>query len=173
MSKKNVSVDELSNAALDAVSQDNPAETPEADEIVRIGVNNPLCFSGRSFGFDKSYRSVGVSAGAPIVYPKSKTDQIHALSIADMIRQGQGAVTQEPSDYDLKPGERDNGSIEPHDMSELEWADPAERFETEQKMNEEFVKNIVPVQKVTTQKDTTSSEEPKTGQNEPDNGSGV
>lgn len=144
MAKVNVSTDVLSEAALDDKSAVNPADDGKVIPVRHHSVGVPLCRGVGLFGFPASLRSVSVTS--PVVeYPDSVTDQIHALSIADMIRQGQGSVVQEPTDYDLKPGERDDGSIEPHSLNELEWADPAQRFETEQKMNEEFSKSVITI----------------------------
>lgn len=162
MAKKNVDVSVLSDSALDDKSNGNPAETSDVIVPVHVSVGVPLCSSKRFLG-DNFGDCSAVSVFSPvIIYPDSVTDQIHALSIADMIRQGQGSVVQEPSDYDLKAGEYDDGSVMPESLNNLEWADPAQRFETEQRLNDEFAGSVVPVPKVsddtTIQKTSTSSE---------------
>lgn len=163
MAKKNVDVSVLSDSALDEKSDVNPAETPDIIVPLHVSVGVPLCSSKR-FLSDMFGDCSAVSVSSPVItYPDSVTDQIHALSIADMIRQGQGSVVQEPSDYDLKAGEYDDGSIMPESMNNLEWADPAQRFETEQRLNDEFAGSIVPVPKAsdvdtTIQKTSTISE---------------
>lgn len=144
MAKVNVTTDVLSEAALDVDSSVNPADDGKVIPVEHYSVGVPLCRGVALFGFPASLRSVSVTSPA-VEYPDSVTDQIHALSIADMIRQGQGSVTQEPTDFDLKPGERDNGSVEPHSLNELEWADPAQRYETEQRLNEDFSKSIITI----------------------------
>lgn len=158
MAKKNVTVDVLSEVALDVNSDVNPADDGKSIPVRHHSVGVPLCRGVGLFGFPDSFRSVSVTSPA-VEYPDSVTDQIHALSIADMIRQGQGSVTQEPSDYDLKPGERDDGSIEPHSLNELEWADPAQRYETEQRMNEELSKSVVKIDRKEANKQSSDSPE--------------
>lgn len=70
----------------------------------------------------------------PILYPPSHTDQLHAASLAELVRQGQGTVSEnELTNFDFSDG-RDDGR-EAHSMYELEWADPAERYEAEQRVN--------------------------------------
>lgn len=151
MAKKNVDVSVLSDSALDDKSSVNPSETSDVIVPVNVSVGVPLCSSKRFLG-DVYGDCSAISVSSPVIsYPDSVTDQIHALSIADMIRQGQGSVFQEPSDYDLKAGEYDDGSIMPQSMNNLEWADPAQRFETEQRLNDEFAGSISVVPKVSTE----------------------
>lgn len=158
MAKKNVTTAVLSEAALDVNSDVNPADDGKVISGRHFSVGVPLCRGVGLFGFSDSFRSVSVTSSA-VEYPDSVTDQIHALSIADMIRQGQGFVIQEPSDYDFKPGERDDGSIEPHSLYELEWADPAQRYETEQKMNAEFSKSVITIDHDEAKKQSSDSSE--------------
>lgn len=66
-----------------------------------------------------------------ISYPPSVTDQLANLSLAEMINKGQGDIKEDVLDnFDFRDG-NDDGSLEGHALSDLEWADPASRFESE------------------------------------------
>lgn len=100
----------------------------------------------------------------PIEYPPNSADQIHGLSVAEMVRNGQGQVLEEDlSNYDYidekdKPF-KDDGSLEVHSMQEVEWADPAEIFEKSQEL-ESDIRNSITV-KVDTDKLKNSVEDSK------------
>lgn len=163
--KKNVSASELAAAAVEG--KENPAyDTKSNPIIVRIGHAPTITDFAKGFGLGSDTGNVHFHF--PFVsYPDSVTDQLHALSISDMIKQGQGSVAeQNPDAYELKPGERFSNDMEVHGLSELEWADPAERFETEQRMNEQFQKTMVVINKSAAEKpavDLPSPESPKLG----------
>lgn len=99
------------------------------------------CITGRfSNKVDLDSLAVGSSM---ISYPANKTDQIHALSVSEMVRNGQGDVRETTAEnYDFQAGERDDGSIMPKSMQELEWADPAEVFEAHQSLEKDFKNSI-------------------------------
>ena len=118
MAKKNVTVDDLSTAALDDSSAVNPAETGEL-RTIRI---SPVCPLYR-FNSDNN-----CSCNVPLTkYPDTQTDQLHALSIADMIKQGQGSVSEfDDTNFDLKPNQKSKPEDFGESLQNTEWADPAE-----------------------------------------------
>lgn len=65
-----------------------------------------------------------------VSYPPSVTDQTHALSIAEQVKVGQAQVRQDDiaSDYDFKPGDKDDGRAV---VGVYDYSEPAERYEAE------------------------------------------
>lgn len=122
-----------------------------ADSALSSGSDNPA---------EKVVEAIEVYATAYptdwIQYPVSKTDQLHALSVADMVKNQQGSIFEpDLAQYDLPDGV-DNSSIQPHSLNELEWADPAERYEAEQRLNSEFASSVKAVRRSSDVSDTTS-----------------
>lgn len=121
MSKK-ISSEELAENAL----SENPRPVEVKITSLRVGFisHNPY--------FD-------VSAPVKLVaYPPNITDQLNNHSIAEMVRQGQGTVAEEKLENFEFPDGKDDGSLQGHSMNELEWADPAERYEHEVAVNAEI-----------------------------------
>lgn len=87
----------------------------------------------------------------PLRYPPNRTDQLHGLSVAEMVRNGQGSVPiDDVNNYDYidEQGKKfkDDGTLEVHSMSELEWADPAEIYERSQALESQFQKSVITIQ---------------------------
>lgn len=118
----NKKASELADVALNEKKEDKPKK------VILIPVG--------SFGHNPFY---GNSSPFRFVqYPPSVTDQIHASSIAEMVKQGQGAIGEEDmNNFDFPDG-KDDGKLKGHSLSELEWADPAERYENEAALNAEI-----------------------------------
>lgn len=84
------------------------------------------------------------------VFPPNKTDQLHGATIADLVSQGQGHVEEtELSNFDYpvkivdgKPVETPDRGEKAHGPRSLEWADPAERYESELAVHNEIVTGI-------------------------------
>lgn len=82
-----------------------------------------------------------------LTYPVNRTDQLHGLSVAEMVRNGQGSVPiDDVNNYDYidernKPF-KDDGSLEVHSMNDLEWADPAEIYERSQALEKEIQNSV-------------------------------
>lgn len=102
-----------------------------------------------------------------ISYPPSVTDQLANISLAEMINRGQGDIKEDVLDnFDFRDG-KDDGSLDGHSLYDLEWADPASRFESEievgRKIRSELVSQITPrkdesiVDSKSTTRDTGSS----------------
>lgn len=95
-----------------------------------------------------------------LTYPVNRTDQLHGLSVAEMVRNGQGSVPiDDVSNYDYidernKPF-KDDGSLEVHSMNEIEWADPAEIYERSQALEREIQNSV----KVTVKADKLASDD--------------
>lgn len=91
----------------------------------------------------------GVSQGITR-YPPNRTDQLHRATIGDMIRQGQGEVKEDDLnnfDYpvhvvDGKPVATPDRGEKGHGLYDLEWADPAQRYESERRVHTEIVTAI-------------------------------
>lgn len=124
----------------DALS-DSPDCVPEMVVNPGFFVSPDYCPSSRAYPFDARQGCTRV------VYPPNTADQIHGLSVAEMVRNGQGQVLEEDlSNYDYldEKGKKfkDDGSLEVHSMQELEWADPAEIFEQSQNLEKDFQNSI-------------------------------
>lgn len=74
------------------------------------------------------------NCGKFVVFPPSVTDQLHALTVADMVRQGQGRVEEnELQNWTFQDG-KDDGTLDAHSFQETVWADPAEQYESMQEI---------------------------------------
>lgn len=93
-----------------------------------------------------------------LTYPINRTDQLHGLSVAEMVRNGQSSVPiDDVNNYDYiderdKPF-KDDGSLEVHSMNDIEWADPAEIYERSQVLEKEIQNSV----KVTVKVDDVAS----------------
>lgn len=127
----NVSTDTLADIALD-----DTKEMPAVDVFSgAVGMVAPVINHTRYYGYSLSNVPLA-PVDCSVTYPENKTDQLHALSVSEMIRQGQGAVMADPDNFDANlPGD-------PKSLYETDWADPAERYESEVALNEQFVKSI-------------------------------
>lgn len=112
-----------------------------SDEVVsdEVSVSFPVCSvscpisrSVRLFGFSDVYSRIT----APVCrldYPPNMTDQIHGLSVAQMVNSDSAHSGVIPEDaFDLKAGERLSDSVEVHSMYETDWASPEQIYESEQ-----------------------------------------
>lgn len=86
-----------------------------------------------------------------IVYPPNPADQLHGLSVAEMVRNGQGQLLDDDlSHYDFIDQQRENlsddGSLDVQPMSAVEWADPAEIYEAGVALEKEIRKGVVKVE---------------------------
>lgn len=104
-------------------------------------------------------------------YPPSQTEQIHAASISEQIRAGQGnAETPENSldDYLFKDG-RDTGVDDVPVFGDIN--EPASRFEQEQKFKSDLSKSVQTQiearRRVQEESSTKTSTEPQSSQNKP------
>lgn len=102
-------------------------------------------------------------------YPPSQTEQIHAASISEQIRAGQGnAETPEnsPGDYLFQDG-RDTGIDDVPVFGDI--TEPASRFEQEQKFKSDLSKSlqtqIEARRRVQKESSTKTSTEPQSSQN--------
>lgn len=66
-----------------------------------------------------------------VAFPPSVTDQLHRATIADMIKQGQGQVEEVDMNNFEFPDGKDDGKLTARGLSDLEWADLSERYESE------------------------------------------
>lgn len=107
----------------------------ENDEVVvsfASAFSCPIARSSRLFGFPDFYTSVRADT-VRIDYPPNMTDQIHGLSIAQMVNSDSAHSGVIPEDaYDLKVGEHLSDSVEVHSMYETDWASPEQIYESEQ-----------------------------------------
>lgn len=105
------------------------------DEIVVSSVSSsfyPVARSSRLFGFPDFYTSIKADI-VRIDYPPNMTDQIHGLSIAQMVNSDSAHSGDIPEDaFDLKAGEHLSDSAEAHSMYETDWASPEQIYESEQ-----------------------------------------
>lgn len=104
--------------------------TKEVEESVSVSVG--VSHRSRNLNYFVAVPSGAACYQSPIQlkYPPSVTDQLHAASVAQMVRNGQGAVAEDSTDnFDFVDG-KDDGSLEGHSLYETEWADPAEQFES-------------------------------------------
>lgn len=101
-----------------------------------------------------------------VVYSPNRTDQLHGLSVAEMVRNGQSALPiDDVNNFDYidevnKPF-KDDGSLEIHSMNDVEWADPAEIYERSQALEENIrnsIKVVVDTDKLDSQKKESSKE---------------
>lgn len=132
MSRKKIVADALS---------DSPDSVPELVVNPGVFVLPDYCAVSRLYSFDAR------KGCTHVVYPPNCADQLHGLSVAEMVRNGQGQVLEEDlSNYDYidEQGKKfkDDGSLEVHSMQEIEWADPAEIFEKSQEMESDFKNSI-------------------------------
>lgn len=104
-------------------------------------------------------------------YPPSQTEQIHAASISEQIRAGQGnAETPEnsPGDF-LFPNGRDTGVDDVPVFGDIN--EPASRFEQEQKFKSDLSKSVQTQiearRRVQKESSTKTSTEPQSSQNKP------
>lgn len=124
----------------DALS-DSKTSVPEMTKCKPVYVLADYCASSRTYKFDARRGCTYVE------YPPNCADQIHGLSVAEMVRNGQGQVLEEDlSNYDYLDEQgkkfKDDGTLEVHSMQEVEWADPAEIFEQSQKLEKDFQNSI-------------------------------
>lgn len=151
------------NLVADALS-DSPDSVPEMVVNKGVCVSPDYCPSSRVYNFDARQGCTRV------VYPPNTADQIHGLSVAEMVRNGQGQVLEEDlSNYDYLDEQgkkfKDDGSLEVHSMQEVEWADPAEIFEQSQNLEKEFQNSItIKVDADGLKKPVEGSEKPETSQ---------
>lgn len=101
-----------------------------------------------------------------VVYPPNRTDQLHGLSVAEMVRNGQSSVPiDDVNNFDYideqnKPF-KDDGSLEVHSMNDVEWADPAEIYERSQALEEQIrnsIKVVVDTDKLDSQQKQSSND---------------
>lgn len=129
MGKSTATPAELAEVAIDAKKK-NPID----DKVKLIRQESPLGFCRGDV--------VVVGLHPHVDYPPSRTDQVHNVSISDMIKQGQGEISEtDINNFDIKAGEKDDGR-EVKSMQEMEWADPAERFEAEVALHNEITTAI-------------------------------
>lgn len=125
MAKSKATTKELAESAIDK-KKGNPID----DKVTLIRQLSPL-------GFNRA-DVVVVGLHPHVDYPPSKTDQVHNVSISEMIKQGQGEVSEtDINNFDIKADEKDDGR-DVRSMQEMEWADPAERFEQEIALHNEI-----------------------------------
>lgn len=116
------SVDNVDNSlAQDALSDD---DTPKEEVVVTRFVCSDMLYPvKRGIPLSPVIKSVA--------FPLSRTDQIHNVSVSEMVRRGTGQVKEtEVSNFDFPDG-KDDGTLEPVGLQSFDWADPAERFEKE------------------------------------------
>ena len=143
---------------IDDALSDSPESVPEMVQNEPVIVQPDYCPSSRKYLFDARKGCTQVK------YPANTADQIHGLSVAEMVRNGQGQVLEEDlSNYDYIDESnkkfKDDGSLEVHSMQEIEWADPAEIFEKSQELEKDFQNSITV--KVDTDKLRSSVEDSK------------
>ena len=127
--KANATTEELAEVAID-----EKKENPIDDKVILIRQLPPLGFVRGDFTV--------VGLQPHVDYPPSRTDQVHNVSISDMIKQGQGEISEtDINNFDFKAGEKDDGR-DVKSMQEMEWADPAERFEQEVALHNEITTAI-------------------------------
>lgn len=118
------------------LAQQATGEKPVEKEIVHVTPLYRTCSVGMIYPFQQSLPRV-------VVFPPNRTDQMHGATVAQMVKQGQGNVLEEDlNNFDFKAGQKDDGSLKAHSLYEMEWSDPAERYETEQKLHTEIVTAI-------------------------------
>lgn len=168
MSKKS---DELATSALSGVDV-SPEERGVSSGRISV-FSCPLPIGSRHFlrcitgCLGNKVDPISLAAGSSMIsYPANQTDQIHALSVSEMVRNGQGDVRETSAEnFDFQAGERDDGSIMPKSMQELEWADPAEVFEAHQSLDREIKDSItIKVDADKLKKSVDQSKESETGQ---------
>lgn len=98
-----------------------------------------------------------------LTYPVNRTDQLHGLSVAEMVRNGQGSVPiDDVNNYDYiderNKSFKDDGSLEVHSMNDLEWADPAEIYERSQALEKEIQNSVHVTVKPDSQKTSETSQ---------------
>lgn len=131
----------LKAMAVEALSDNVENVEFETSSIsIRIGVRGldvrrPL----GNVSVDSLDRYRPVMRGSIINFPENRTDQSHALSIAELVKRGQGqTVDVHESDFDFPDG-RDSGlNVNPL----VSWNDPAENYEHEQTIAEIIQENL-------------------------------
>ena len=107
----------------------------EKEEVVAV---NFRLNSG--YNFRHSVKDVATAVKQSVDYPLSKTDQLHAQSVAQMVSQGQGQIADDNIDHFTFADGVDDGTLESRPFSETIWADPAELYESEQAVKAELTK---------------------------------
>lgn len=130
MSKK-TDVEKLVESALNEDVK-NPFDGP----VVRVPVSphrsRPGAYAAAMLALDSVPEVIATPVFVPD-YPPTQTDQTHGLSLAQMVAQGQGSVAEaDVNMFDFPDGKDLGDDYTVPTMQQLEWADPAERYEAEQ-----------------------------------------
>ena len=146
MSKK---TDELAVSAITGVdvSQDEKGVTSGKTSVFlgSFPFGSPYFARCAVGNLNSDFSSENISASSSMIdYPANQTDQIHALSVSEMVRNGQGDVRETTlENFDFQAGERDDGSVTPVSMQQLDWADPAEIYEAHHNLDAEIKNSIL------------------------------
>ena len=133
---------EKTSKLADMAVSDNEAPKEEVFTFPAVIVRIPV---------SRRCKFCSADGATPIEYPPNPADQLHGLSVAEMVRNGQGQLLDDDlSHYDFIDQQRENlsddGSLDVKPMSAVEWADPAEIYEAGVALEKEIRKGVTKIE---------------------------